>query len=70
MEILIELVRDSTVARGYGKTHGQKNTERGCQLVGTVSAPFKAGEHGQAAVKVIDDQGNEFLVVKALNGAR
>ena len=39
-------------------------------LAGTVSAPFEAGEHGQAAVKVIDNRGNEFLVVKTVSGAR
>lgn len=37
-------------------------------LAGTVSAPFEAGEQGQIAVKVIDDRGNELLIVKALNG--
>ena len=35
-------------------------------LAGTVSAPFEAGEHGEIAVKVIDDRGNELLVVKSL----
>jgi adenine-specific DNA-methyltransferase len=35
-------------------------------LAGTVSAPFEAGEHGTIAVKVIDDRGNELLVVKSL----
>jgi adenine-specific DNA-methyltransferase len=35
-------------------------------LAGTRSAPFEAGEHGQVAVKVIDDRGNELLVVKEL----
>lgn len=35
-------------------------------LAGNVSAPFEAGEHGQIAVKVIDDRGNELLVVKPL----
>jgi adenine-specific DNA-methyltransferase len=35
-------------------------------LAGTKSAPFEAGEHKQIAVKVIDDRGNELLVVKAL----
>ena len=35
-------------------------------LAGTVSAPFEAGEHKQVAVKVIDDRGNELLVVKSL----
>jgi adenine-specific DNA-methyltransferase len=33
-------------------------------LSGTMSAPFEAGEHGQIAVKVIDDRGNELLVVQ------
>jgi adenine-specific DNA-methyltransferase len=35
-------------------------------LAGTTSAPFEAGEHRQIAVKVIDDRGNELMVVKAL----
>ncbi|KXK00258.1 MAG: hypothetical protein UZ03_NOB001002850 [Nitrospira sp. OLB3] len=35
-------------------------------LSGTISAPFEAGEHKQIAVKVIDDRGNELLVVKKL----
>jgi adenine-specific DNA-methyltransferase len=35
-------------------------------LAGTTSAPFEAGEHGQIAVKVIDDRGNELLVVESL----
>jgi adenine-specific DNA-methyltransferase len=35
-------------------------------LAGTVSAPFVPGERKQIAVKVIDDRGNELLVVKAL----
>ena len=38
-------------------------------LAGTTSAPFEAGEHGQVAVKVIDDRGNELLVVKSLKEA-
>ena len=28
--------------------------------------PFAGGEHGQIAVKVIDDRGNELLVVRSL----
>ncbi len=36
-------------------------------LSGTLSAPFQSGEHGQIAVKVIDDRGNELLVVKSLS---
>ncbi len=38
-------------------------------LAGTTSAPFEGGEHGQVAVKVIDDRGNELLVVKKLEEA-
>jgi adenine-specific DNA-methyltransferase len=38
-------------------------------LAGSVSAPFAAGEHGQIAVKVIDQRGNELLVVKSLKEA-
>jgi len=35
-------------------------------LAGTTSAPFTAGEHERIAVKVLDDRGNELLVVKPL----
>jgi len=35
-------------------------------LAGTTSASFEGGEHGQIAVKVIDDRGNELLVVRKL----
>jgi adenine-specific DNA-methyltransferase len=35
-------------------------------LAGTRSAPFEAAEHRQIAVKVIDDRGNELLVVEPL----
>jgi len=35
-------------------------------LAGTASEWFEAGEHKQVAVKVIDDRGNELLVVKGL----
>ena len=38
-------------------------------LSGKTSAPFQAGEHKQIAVKVIDDRGNELLMVKKLNEA-
>jgi len=38
-------------------------------LAGTVSAAFEAGENGQVAVKVIDDRGNELLVVKDIEEA-
>jgi adenine-specific DNA-methyltransferase len=39
-------------------------------LAGTVSTPFEAGEHGQIAVKVIDDRGNELMVLKSLSEAK
>lgn len=35
-------------------------------LAGNLSTPFEPGEHKQIAVKVIDDRGNELLVVKSL----
>jgi adenine-specific DNA-methyltransferase len=35
-------------------------------LSGTTSAPFEAGEQRQIAVKVIDDRGNELMVVEGL----
>ncbi len=38
-------------------------------LAGAVSAPFEVGEQGQIAVKVIDDRGNELVVVKKLSEA-
>jgi adenine-specific DNA-methyltransferase len=38
-------------------------------LAGTISAPFEAGDHHQIAVKVIDDRGNELLVIKNLQEA-
>ena len=39
-------------------------------LAGAESAPFEAGEYGQIAVKVIDDRGNELVVVKDLREAK
>jgi adenine-specific DNA-methyltransferase len=39
-------------------------------LSGTVSAPFEIGETGQVAVKVIDDRGNELLIVKSVKEAK
>jgi adenine-specific DNA-methyltransferase len=39
-------------------------------LAGTVSAPFEIGENGQVAVKVIDDRGNELLIVKSISEAK
>ena len=39
-------------------------------LAGSVSVPFEAGTHGQIAVKVIDDRGNELMVVNSLKGIK
>jgi adenine-specific DNA-methyltransferase len=38
-------------------------------LAGATSAPFTAGEQRRVAVKVLDDRGNELLVVKSLDEA-
>jgi adenine-specific DNA-methyltransferase len=35
-------------------------------LAGNVSVPFEEGEHAQIGVKVIDDRGNELMVVRNL----
>jgi adenine-specific DNA-methyltransferase len=37
-------------------------------LSGDTSAPFTLGRHGKIAVKVIDDRGNELMVVRELKG--
>ena len=34
-------------------------------LSGALGAAFQAGEHDQVAVKVIDDRGNDLLVVRS-----
>ena len=39
-------------------------------LAGSTSAPFEAGEHATIAIKVIDDRGNELIVVRSLTGGR
>jgi adenine-specific DNA-methyltransferase len=38
-------------------------------LAGITSAPFLPGDHGQIAVKVIDDRGNELMITKKLSEA-
>ncbi len=35
-----------------------------------LDSPFEAGTQAQIAVKVIDDRGNELMVVKTLIGAK
>jgi adenine-specific DNA-methyltransferase len=39
-------------------------------LAGDTSTPFHVGQHRQIAVKVIDDRGNELMVVKKLEDQR
>ncbi len=39
-------------------------------LAGDTSTPFAAGTHKQISVKVIDDRGNELMVVKKLEGVQ
>jgi adenine-specific DNA-methyltransferase len=39
-------------------------------LAGTVSEPFALGDKRRIAVKVIDDRGNELMVVKSVEGAK
>jgi adenine-specific DNA-methyltransferase len=38
-------------------------------LAGTLSEPFAAGEYRKIAVKVIDDRGNELMVVRSVDEA-
>lgn len=45
---------------------GEFSDEVWAHLAGAESVPFPAGERGQVAVKVIDDRGNELMVVKKL----
>ena len=40
------------------------------QLSGSVSLPFKPGEHRRVAVKVIDRRGNEVMVTRRLGDVR
>jgi adenine-specific DNA-methyltransferase len=39
-------------------------------LSGTVSAPFIEGDTREIALKVLDDRGNELLVVRSLDEAQ
>lgn len=43
---------------------GQYDDAVWAHLAGTMSTPFRIGEHQKIAVKVIDDRGNELLVEK------
>jgi adenine-specific DNA-methyltransferase len=49
--------------------HGLVSKERMEKLRGTSSLPFKAGDQKRIAVKVIDQRGNEVIVVKRLEEA-
>jgi adenine-specific DNA-methyltransferase len=55
-----------SLKRALGDTYEESVWDH---LAGTLSEPFEAGDHHQIAVKVIDDRGNELLVVKNLTEA-
>ena len=60
------------LARGRAlRSHwvASSRTASGSTWPGTRSAPFEPGEQRKVAVKVIDDRGNELLVVKSLDEA-
>lgn len=48
---------------------GQFEDSAWAHLAGTTSAPFERGDNLKIAVKVIDDRGNELMVVKDLKDA-
>lgn len=54
-------------SKQQNETRGQYEDSVWDHLAGARSAPFEPGEHGNLAVKVIDDRGNELLVVKSLS---
>lgn len=56
----------SNIRKALKGTHDDSVWEH---LAGTTSAPFEPGDHHKVAVKVIDDRGNELLVVKDLKEA-
>ncbi len=49
---------------------GQYDDSVWSHLAGSTSTPFRVGEHGQVAIKVIDDRGNELMVVKHVREAK
>ena len=60
------LLRTSAWERLRNSFRGDFKASVRQHLSGSSSAPFSAGTHEQIAVKVIDDRGNELLVVKHL----
>jgi len=68
--------RCSFRARAHGRTGAWEAMQKALKaqfepgvfghLAGDTSAPFYAGEQRQVSVKVIDDRGNELVVVKGL----
>ncbi|NLT24361.1 MAG: site-specific DNA-methyltransferase [Syntrophorhabdus sp.] len=57
----------TNLSKSLGSTYDDSVWEH---LAGATSAPFYAGENNQIAVKVIDDRGNELMVIKPLKGSR
>ena len=50
--------------------NGEFNESVWEHLAGTVSEPFALGDKRRIAVKVIDERGNELMVVKSAEGAK
>ncbi len=50
--------------------HGEYDDSVWEHLAGSISAPFEASELGQIAIKVIDDRGNDLMVIKNLSEAK
>jgi hypothetical protein len=63
---LTQLTRSADAVTAQKALKGTYDDEFWEHLAGTKSAPFDSGEHKEIAVKVIDDRGNELLVVKKL----
>ena len=49
-----------------GRKKGNSAVPYETELAGTASAPFDTGEHSQIPIKVMDECGNEMMVVKSL----
>ena len=62
--------KEATIKNPWDKLenalHGIVSKERMEMLRGTVSLPFKKGDRKQVAVKVIDQRGNEVILVKKI----
>lgn len=73
LDIAKELLKPAKTLSGGAVFRKAMNSEKAADYEvpePTLNAtPFEAGVHGQIAVKVIDDRGNELMVVKDLTDA-